>query len=95
MNNKVQVISRISHVPEERGTAPAEKIPTVYAFRAVKVHGNQGFFRMVGRQVDKVILFPKKRGSKCGKMDKKEAPDAEAIQPPRSAFWIIADYAIA
>ena len=28
-----------------------------YAFRAVKVHGNQGFFRMVGRQVDKVILF--------------------------------------
>ena len=29
---------------------------------------------MVGRQVDKVILFPLKRGSKCGKMDKKEAP---------------------
>jgi len=27
---------------------------------------------MVGRQVDKVILFPSKRGSKCGKMDKKE-----------------------
>ena len=34
---------------------------------------------MVGRQVDKVILFPSKRGSKCGKMDKKEAPDAEAL----------------
>mgnify|MGYP000997406579 CR=1 FL=1 len=32
---------------------------------------------MVGRQVDKVILFPSKQGSKCGKMDKKEAPDAE------------------
>ena len=32
---------------------------------------------MVGRQVDKVILFPLKRGSKCGKMDKKEAPGAE------------------
>ena len=60
--------------PEERGGTPAEKIPPVYAFRAVKVHGNQGFFRMVGRQVDKVILFPSKRGSKCGKMDKKEAP---------------------
>ena len=29
---------------------------------------------MVGRQVDKVILFPKKQGSKCGKMDKKEVP---------------------
>ena len=29
---------------------------------------------MVGRQVDKVTLFPLKRGSKCGKMDKKEAP---------------------
>lgn len=29
---------------------------------------------MVGRQVDKVILFPSKQGSKCGKMDKKEAP---------------------
>ena len=74
MNDKVQVISRRSHVPEERGGTPAEKIPPVYAFRAVKVHGNQGFFRMVGRQVDKVILFPSKQGSKCGKMDKKEAP---------------------
>ena len=31
---------------------------------------------MAGRQVDKVILFPAKRGSKCGKKDKKEAPDA-------------------
>ena len=29
---------------------------------------------MVGRQVDKVILFPQKQGSKCGKMDKKEVP---------------------
>ena len=57
--------------PEERGGTPAEKIPPVYAFKAVKVHGNQGFFRMVGRQVDKVILFPLKRGSKCGQMDKK------------------------
>lgn len=73
MNNKVQAISRRSHAPEERGGTPAEKIPPVYAFRTVKVHGNQGFFRMVGRQVDKVILFPSKRGSKCGKMDKKEA----------------------
>ena len=60
--------------PEERGGAPTKKIPPVYAFRAVKVHGNQGFFRMVGRQVDKVIQFLSKRGSKCGKMDKKEAP---------------------
>ena len=34
---------------------------------------------MVVRQVDKVILFPLKWGSKCGKMDKKEMPDAEAI----------------
>ena len=59
--------------PEERGGAPAEKIPPVYAFRAVKVHGNQGFFRIVGRQVDKVILFPSKQGSKCGKMDKKRS----------------------
>ena len=87
MNNKVQVISRRSHVPEERGGTPAEKIPPVYAFRAVKVHENQGFFRMVGRQADKVILFPSKRGSKCGKMDKKEAPDAEALTPPRPAFF--------
>ena len=73
MNNKVQVISRKSHVPEEGHRTPAEKIPPVYAFRAVKVHGNQGFFRMVGRQVDKVILFTSKRGSKCGKMDKKRS----------------------
>ena len=42
---------------------------------------------MVGRQADKVILFPSKRGSKCGKMDKKESPDAEAIQPLRPAFF--------
>ena len=87
MNDKVQVISRRSHVPEERGGTPAEKIPPVYAFRAVKVHRNQGFFRMVVRQVDKVILFPLKWGSKCGKMDKKEMPDAEAIQPLRPAFF--------
>ena len=50
---------------------------------------------MVVRQVDKVILFPLKWGSKCGKMDKKEMPDAEALTPPRPAFWIIADYVIA
>ena len=36
---------------------------------------------MAGRQVDKVILFPAKLGSKCGKKDKKEAPDAEALIP--------------
>ena len=69
------------------GYGPVE-IPPVYAFRAVKVHGNQGFFRMVGRQVDKVILFPSKQGSKCGKMDKKEMPDAEALTPPRPAFCL-------
>lgn len=73
--------------PEERGGTPAEKIPPVYAFRALKVHGNQGFFRMAGRQVDKVILFPAKRGSKCGKKDKKEAPDAEALIPLRPALF--------
>ena len=43
---------------------------------------------MVGRQVDKVILFPSKQGSKCGKMDKKEMPDAEALTPPRPAFCL-------
>ena len=79
MNNKVQVISRRSHVPEERGGTLEEKIPPVYAFRTVKVHGNQGFFRMVGRQVDKVILFPQKRVLNAGKWTKKEAPDAEAL----------------
>ena len=60
--------------PEERGGTAAEKIPSVYAFRTVKVHGNQGFYRVVGRQVDKVILFPAKPDSKYGKMDKKRAP---------------------
>ena len=34
---------------------------------------------MDSRQMDKVILFPAKRGSKCGKMDKQEMPDAEAL----------------
>ena len=72
--------------PEERGRTPAKKIPPVYAFRAVKVHGNQGFFRIVGRQVDKVILFPSKRGLNAGKWTKKEAPDAEALTPLRPAF---------
>ena len=42
---------------------------------------------MVVRQVDKVILFPLKWGSKCGKMDKKEAPDAEALIPLRPALF--------
>ena len=88
MNNKVQVISRRSHVPEERGGTLEEKIPPVYAFRTVKVHGNQGFFRMVGRQVDKVIQFPSKRGSKCGKMDKKEVPDAEALTAPAPGVFL-------
>ena len=87
MNDKVQVISRRSHVPEERGGTPAEKIPPVYAFRTVKIHGNQGLFRMDSRQMDKVILFPAKRGSKCGKKDKKEAPDAEALIPLRPALF--------
>ena len=41
---------------------------------------------MAGRQVDKVILFPAKRGSKCGKKDK-EAPDAEALIPLRPALF--------
>ena len=86
MNNKVQVISRRSHVPEERGGTLEEKIPPVYAFRTVKIHGNQGLFRMDSRQMDKVILFPAKRGSKCGKMDKQEMPDAEAIQPRARRF---------
>ena len=42
---------------------------------------------MAGRQVDKVILFPAKRGSKCGKNDKKEAPDAEPLIPLRPALF--------
>jgi hypothetical protein len=89
MNNKVQAISRRSHVPEERGGTPAEKIPPVYAFRAVKVHGNQGFFRMVGRQVDKVILFPSKRGSKCGKMDKKRNAGRRGFGSPAPGVLLI------
>ena len=48
--------------PKERGGTPAEKIPPVYAFRTVKIHGNQGLFRMDSRQMDKVVLFPAKRG---------------------------------
>ena len=32
---------------------------------------------MVGRRVDKVILFLSKWGSKCGKMDKKERWDKD------------------
>ena len=67
-----------------KGETPSEKIPPVYTFRAVKVHGNQGFFRMVGRQVDKVVLFPSKRGSKCGKMDKKKC---RTQSPPRPALF--------
>jgi hypothetical protein len=48
--------------------------------KKVRKHfGNQGFFRMVGRQVDKVILFPQKQGSKCGKMDKKERRDKDSF----------------
>ena len=41
---------------------------------------------MVGRQVDKVILFPSKRGSKCGKTDKKGETDVEDLTPFRRRF---------
>lgn len=34
---------------------------------------------MVGRRVDKVILSPSKQSSKCGKMDKKEAPGQKQL----------------
>ena len=44
---------------------------------------------MVGRQLDKVILFPLKRGSKCGQMDKKEMPDAEALTAPAPGVLLI------
>ena len=33
--------------------------------------------------------FPSKRGSKCGKMDKKEAPDAEALTAPAPGVLLI------
>lgn len=39
---------------------------------------------MVGRQVDKVILFPSKRGSKCGKMDKKRIAGRRGFDSPRT-----------
>ena len=39
---------------------------------------------MVGRQVDKVILFPSKRGSKCGKMDKKRNAGRRGFDSPRA-----------
>ena len=41
---------------------------------------------MVGRQADKVILFPSKRGSKCGKTDKKGETDVEDLTPFRRRF---------
>ena len=44
---------------------------------------------MVGRQVDKVILFLSKQGSKCGKMDKKEAPGTEALTAPAPGVLLI------
>ena len=40
------------------------------------------------RSVDKVILLLSKQSSKCGKIDKKEAPDAEILTPPRPAFCL-------
>ena len=45
-SNRAKVLPGLcgAGAPEERGGTPAEKIPPVYAFRAVKVHGNQGFF---------------------------------------------------
>ena len=59
--------------PEERGGTPAEKIPPVYAFRAVKVHGNQGFFRMsAGRWIK--LSFPPQNGVlNAGKWTKRNA----------------------
>ncbi len=48
----------VQGAPEERGGTPAEKIPPVYAFKAVKVHGNQGFFRMVAGRWIKLSCSP-------------------------------------
>ena len=42
---------------------------------------------MVGRQVDKVILFPSKRGSKCGKMDKKRSAGRRGFNSPRARHF--------
>ena len=75
--------------PEERGGTPAEKIPPVYAFRAVKVHGNQGFFRMVGRWI-KLSCSPQNGVLNAGKWPKKEAPDAEALTA--SAPGVLIDF---
>jgi len=37
--------------PEERGGTPAEKIPPVYAFRAVKVHGNHNVINLKAEDI--------------------------------------------
>ena len=44
---------------------------------------------MVGRQVDKVILFPSKRGSKCGKMDKKRNAGRRGFDSPAPDVLLI------
>ena len=37
--------------------------------------------RVLAAETIGTVMFPAKRGSKCGKNDKKEAPDAEALIP--------------
>ena len=49
---------------------------------------------MVGRQVDKVILFPSKRGSKCGKMAKKRSAGRRGFNSLRARRFnrFLSDY---
>ena len=47
---------------------------------------------MVGRQVDKVILFPSKRGSKCGKMDKKRSAGRRGFDSPCARRFLSLGY---
>ena len=67
--------------PEERGGTPAEKIPPVYAFRVVKVHGNQGFFRMVGRRWIKLSCSPQNGVLNAGKWTKKNRRPQRQYSP--------------
>ena len=100
-----QILSglRCADAPEERGRTAAEKIPAVYAFKVIKVHGNQGFGEAVAGVTVQFYQIPTKQTSKCVEIYKTGqrasilAPDRFciisckhiALLSPRIDFWTL------
>ena len=59
---------RRQSTPPQGSRATAQTLPPFYAFRGFQPLVNQGFFTRPQRGLDRFILFPRKRRSKCVQM---------------------------